>query len=197
MSHFNEKANDWDDESKVKMMGLLAKKTLEVLDIKKPVDILDFGCGTGLFGLEMVDIANTLVGIDTSEGMLEVFNKKTEGHENIESLLIDLETENYTNKFDLIVSSMTFHHLNNPKEMLTKLKSMLKPKGRIGIVDLDKEDGSFHPDNHKMGVKHFGFSKDELTEWGTLSKLKLDYQIINSIVKGEKQFPQFLAIFSN
>ena len=195
MSHFNEAAAQWDEEDKIKMMQQLAEKTLEKLNITKPIDILDFGCGTGLFGLEMAPIAKSITGIDTSEGMLEIFNKKTQNASHIKSVLIDLEKQNYDKKFDLIVSSMAFHHLEDPNKMITKLKSMLNPLGHIAIVDLDKEDGTFHPDNKAMGVRHFGFDQDELSQWAKLNELTLDHHIINFISKNQKEYGQFLAIF--
>ncbi|TNE97618.1 MAG: class I SAM-dependent methyltransferase [Deltaproteobacteria bacterium] len=196
MSHFNDKAAEWDNEGKIKMMAVLAKKTLERLSLARKLDIMDFGCGTGLFGLEMADYANTLLGIDTSSGMLEVFDKKTQDDSSVESLLIDLEKDSLDRKFDLIVSSMAFHHLNDPDKMIATLKSLLNPDGKIAIVDLDEEDGSFHPDNEGMGVKHYGFSKDRLSSWAEKHKLELDHSLINSIEKNDREYHQFLAIFS-
>ena len=153
MTHFNDQAAQWDSDDKIKMMMGLAEKTKEILNLSAPLEIMDFGCGTGLFGLEFADYASGLLGVDTSAGMLEVFNQKTNGVEKISSMLIDLEHEDLPKKFDLIVSSMAFHHLAAPDQMLMKMKQMLNPGGRMAIVDLDEEDGTFHPDNRAMGVK--------------------------------------------
>ncbi len=201
MCHFNTAANQWDTPDKIKMMETLAANTIEVLKIKselKDLKVLDFGCGTGLFGLNFLDYASTLMGIDTSEGMLKVFDEKTRDreHPEISRKLTNLEKENLDERFDLVVSSMTFHHLNNPREMIKKIKAMLTPSGQMAIVDLDKEDGSFHPDNEGMGVKHFGFSKEELSSWAGENNLSFDHRIINTIEKNERSYGQFLAVFS-
>jgi SAM-dependent methyltransferase len=196
LSHFNEQANEWDTESKVALMGLLAKKSLDVLALDKPIDIMDFGCGTGLFGLEFAGYAKTLVGIDTSPGMLDVFNRKIGGHRQFRSLQIDLETEDLRETFDLVVSSMAFHHLNDPRSMILKFKSMLNKGGRLAIVDLYKEDGSFHSDPQQMGVKHFGFSQEEHQEWADRAHMQVRSQLINNLQKGGKSYDQFLAVFS-
>jgi len=196
MSHFNDEAANWDDEGKVKMMKLLASQAMKVLKPQNDISIMDFGCGTGLFGLEFTDHAKSLLGIDTSEGMLEVFDKKTQGHDNFTSKNIDLESENLDQKFDLIVSSMAFHHLTNPYDVLVKFKSMINEGGKIAIVDLDKEDGSFHPDNEGMGVKHFGFSKQELESWASDAQLKMEHHFINEIEKNDNNYKQFLAVYS-
>ncbi len=197
MSHFNHVANTWDSEGKIKLMESLANNTCEKLKLKKDLDILDFGCGTGLFGLEFLDYAKSITGIDTSEGMLEVFKEKTKGHDHIECHLLDLEKEPYTGakKFDLVVSSMTFHHLNDPATMIKKLSGLLNKGGQMAIVDLEKEDGTFHPNNEEMGVKHFGFSEEELKAWGDKANLKVEVCTINSVEKNDRTYNQFLALF--
>lgn len=195
MNHFNDKAHEWDKPEKVNMMKKLATNTKSILNIEKKGKVLDFGCGTGLFGLEFEDLANEIVGIDTSEEMLKVWDKKTEGHTNISRQFINLEEENLSDKFDLIVSSMTFHHLNKPAELLIKLSQSLLDNGKMAIVDLEKEDGSFHPDNKKMGVNHFGFDENEIQSWANAANMKVKTYHINSIKKNDREYGQFLAIF--
>lgn len=200
MSHFNQEAANWDKPEKIELMKTLAEACKEVLNLTGPLDILDFGCGTGLFGFEFSEYFGSLMGIDTSSGMLEVFNKKSEGYPNIHSQMIDLEDPKVdidkSFKFDLIISSMAFHHLKEPETMLIKLKSYLKEGGKIAIVDLDTEDGSFHPDPKAMGVQHFGFAENQLQKWAENIHMNFEYSIINSINKDEKEFKQFLALYS-
>ena len=40
------------------------------------MDLLDFGCGTGLISLHLQPHVRSLWGVDTSSGMLEVFQGK-------------------------------------------------------------------------------------------------------------------------
>jgi ubiquinone/menaquinone biosynthesis C-methylase UbiE len=197
MSHFNHVANTWDSEGKIKLMGRLANNTCEKLKLKKDLDILDFGCGTGLFGLEFLDFAKSITGIDTSEGMLEVFKEKAKGFDHIDCHLLDLEKEPFESekRFDLIISSMTFHHLNDPSAMIEKLSGLLKVGGQMAIVDLEKEDGTFHPNNEEMGVKHFGFSEDEIKSWANKANLGVEVHTINSVDKNDRTYNQFLALF--
>ncbi len=197
MSHFNQMASQWDTPQKLEQARTLASRIKASLNGFNYNCVLDFGCGTGTLGIEMLSSIETrLLGVDTSEGMLEVLKQKSKVLPNIRSLLINLEEEIIKEKFDLIVSSMAFHHLNGPKEVLLKLKNMLNPGGRVVIVDLDQEDGSFHPDPKNMGVKHFGFSKDELQSWAQELGLKLEHSIVNTIEKNERKYDQFLAIYS-
>lgn len=198
MSHFNEVANEWDSEPKKKLMKVLAEKAIPKLNLSEcsPVKIMDFGCGTGLFGLEFYKYASELVGIDTSSGMLSVFKEKVGSNDRIRILNEDITQTEHREIYDLIVSSMVFHHIEDPKALLDLMKKLVSPNGKIAIVDLVQEDGSFHPDPVKMGVKHFGFSEDELATWADHCQLRLDYQVINSLEKGDKEYQQFLAVFS-
>lgn len=90
---------------------------------------------------------------------------------------------------------MAFHHLENPKLVLNKVYQMLNPKGIAVIVDLDKEDGTFHPDNEAMRVKHFGFSKEELLLWSQEFK-SVEHKIIHRVVKNDKSYPMFMLKIS-
>jgi len=195
MSHFNEVANEWDSPEKINLMNNLATETKKHLRISDGIDVLDFGCGTGLFGLHFLENAKTLTGIDTSKGMLDVFKRKVDDDQKLKTLMINLENEDHQGHYDLIVSSMAFHHLENPVVVLKKLKQMLKPNGVIAIIDLDHEDGTFHPDNNAMGVKHFGFSNEILMDWATKTELSIEHHIINSINKNDKIYQQFLCLY--
>ena len=196
MSHFNHAANTWDSEEKIKLMGDLAIKTRERLILKNKVDLLDVGCGTGLFSLEFIDQAKSITGIDTSEGMLAVFESKVANFDNIKSINIDLEKEDLAMTFDLIISSMVFHHLDHPEKMLMRLSSMLNIGGQIAIVDLETEDGSFHPRPVEMGVKHFGFSNEEIQSWSKSVGLSVEVSTISQKINNGKSYAQFLAVFT-
>ena len=207
MSHFNSSAPKWDAPEKVQMMEILASKTISALrhflTSGKKKDIIDFGCGTGLFGLAFSDYLNTLTGIDTSEGMLAVFNEKTANLPHIRAVFADLEDASFEpellplSRADLVISSMAFHHLKQPEVVLGRLKPILAAGGAFAIADLDEEDGTFHPNNVEMEVQHFGFSKTDVERWAQTSHLSLQYDIIHTIHKNDKTYPVFLAIMKN
>lgn len=197
MEHFNQVANSWDTPEKLKLSADYAEEISRHLknDVLK---VLEVGCGTGLLGSQFVKGNNKLTGVDTSKGMLEVFNEKFKNNSNVKSYLANLENENIPEHgFNLILSSMAFHHLIDPEKMLLKLKELSTSDGIIAIIDLDKEDGTFHPDPKNMGVHHFGFSKATIEQWGNSAGLTLlEWKIVHQIHKNEKVYPIFLAVFS-
>ena len=54
------------------------------------------------------------------------------------------------------------HHVPDTRALMQAFADALQPGGRIALVDLYAEDGSFHGDNAAKGVHHFGFAPDTL-----------------------------------
>ena len=62
--------------------------------------------------------------------------------------------------YDLIVCSMTLHHIKEMGPLLKLFHQVLLPSGALCIADLDLDDGKFHSNND--GVFHFGFDRATL-----------------------------------
>jgi 2-polyprenyl-3-methyl-5-hydroxy-6-metoxy-1,4-benzoquinol methylase len=95
--------------------------------------------------------------------MLEILAAKTKaaGIANIQPMYLDLEDPTAVPpKVDVIVSSMTLHHVRDILRLAKILFSMLGPDGHIALADLSTEAGDFHSDN--AGVHHFGFDAEWL-----------------------------------
>lgn len=197
MQHFTEMAKTWDTPEKVERNIQYANEIKKFLSKDHGLKILDIGCGTGLLGGQFLNETNTLIGVDTSSGMLEVFNGKYLGLNNSKSYLMDMTKEDLPESgFDLIVSAMAFHHIKDTYPMLSVLKEKLNKHGILAIIDLDEEDGSFHPDPKNMGVHHFGFSKTQNEMWATeMDFTLLERKIIHVVEKNEKNYPIFLAVY--
>jgi len=63
---------------------------------------------------------------------------------------------------DVIVSSMTLHHIGDIEKIAKTFFYALVPGGQIAIADLDPDDGKFHQDT--MGIEHNGFDREHLKE---------------------------------
>ncbi len=199
MTHFNKSANEWDTPEKIILNEKYSETIKSLIPSKHPKKVLDLGCGTGLLISNFQNNQSTLIGVDTSVGMLEVFNKKFAGLSNVKSYLLNLEEESFSEgQFDLIISSMAFHHLKKPKQMIEKLRKLLSTEGVIAIIDLDEEDGSFHPDPKNMGVFHSGFSQATTAMWAKEAHFKHSHRkIIHTMTKNDKSYPIFLALYSD
>ncbi len=95
---------------------------------------LDIGCGSGILAFELSKYYDSVVGVDISHKMLAIAQTKRDSP-NIEYLYMNANHLELNKKFDLIVSSTTFHHLENLPATLQTLKQLLNPSGKIVLRD--------------------------------------------------------------
>ena len=75
MSRFDMEALTWDDLlRRVELAKAVIKNIIPYL--KGNERVLDFGCGTGLIGLNIAFFVKEMIGVDISKKMVEKFNKK-------------------------------------------------------------------------------------------------------------------------
>jgi len=182
LQRFDKDAATWDElPRRTKLAKAVVKNVKEHIKNKR---VLEFGCGTGLVGINLAPYAKSVKGIDTSEKMVEKFNEKAKKLKlNAHAEVKDIFEVN--EKFDTVVSSMTIHHIKDIKKLSKKLKEITN---EVFIADLVKEDGSFHTRGND-DVMHFGFSIEELKEF--FKGWEMDYKIIHT-VKKHKDFDVFL-----
>lgn len=160
IERFNEIAAHWDeDPARVRMAEAVAQSMLAALTPQGSEQVLEFGCGTGLITLAVAPHVAHITAMDSSTEMLAVLRHKCEQC-SVANLTLrqgtvpdDLPDASY----DLVVSSMTLHHVADVGHLFRILFDRLKPGGRVAFADLDTEDGSFHGD--APGVAHHGFER--------------------------------------
>jgi 2-polyprenyl-3-methyl-5-hydroxy-6-metoxy-1,4-benzoquinol methylase len=161
---FDKEAREWDEyPGHVKLATDIAAAMSRHLSLNAKTDILDFGCGTGLLTLPWAPRVRSLTGVDSSQGMVDMMASKAakQGLTNVKTLRLDLDKgAALGGRYDLIVSSMTLHHIRNIEALLKQFHRVLAPSGRICLADLDPDGGRFHSDNR--GVFHNGFEREEL-----------------------------------
>ena len=164
--NFDQEASSWDENPiRVKMAGDVASALRREINITKDMDVLDYGCGTGLIMLRIQAFVNTVTGIDSSGGMLNVLNEKIHRQKltNVSTRHLDMEAgEGLNDKFHLIVSSMTLHHIQQLEILVKQLSKYLHAGGYLCIADIDPDDGLFHGDN--QGVYHHGFERSHVKD---------------------------------
>jgi len=164
--NFDSEAAAWDEEPRrVQLAKDLFHAIHEEVVLTPAMDVLDFGCGTGLVTLPLAEHAGRVTGVDSSRGMLEVLHRKIEANRigNVTACRLDLERGDVLEgHYDLVVTTMTLHHVQDIPPLLDQFVKILKPGGRVCIADLDSENGEFHanPD----GVFHNGFDRKALRD---------------------------------
>jgi ubiquinone/menaquinone biosynthesis C-methylase UbiE len=199
-NRFDSSAKEWDLEpERVKTANAVADAIIQSLQLNKDMIAMDYGAGTGLVTLKINSYVKKITAVDSSKGMLKVLEEKIKklNIRNVDTLYWDIKRKEFEkSKYDLIVSSMTLHHIKNTKKAIDYFFNALKDGGQIGIADLEKEQGDFHFDN--TGVEHFGFDREKLkTIFDEVGFKNININIVYIRTKetknGEiKNFPIFL-----
>lgn len=196
MNDFNLRAAEWDTPQRVKQAQRVAAAIEGVVALNSSMDVMEYGCGTGLVGLQVIDKVGSITFVDTSEGMLEGLSSKIEQMQldNAQVCNVDLSADStFSGAYDLIFSSMTLHHIPDYAAIITRFYGLLKSKGKLAIVDLVSEDGSFHGEGFDG---HNGFDLAQLTQTFEVSGLTVIYSDVFMEVKRDngRSYPLFLIV---
>lgn len=171
----------------------------------------------------------SLVGVDTAEGMISAFRTKLEDLKEpnlcaINHLLTSADSPELQDaaaklpgaeggnaqRFDLVVSHLTLHHIDDLAAVFKTMYECLKPGGAVALTDYEdfgREAIRFHPEKKRPGVEHHGIKRkvaeDLLTKAGFkevrveeayVLKKKVDDEEGMEKVVGEMAFP-FLLLY--
>jgi 2-polyprenyl-3-methyl-5-hydroxy-6-metoxy-1,4-benzoquinol methylase len=165
-SYFDDAAATWDEKpDRIALAKSVGEAVLHAVSPTKSMDVLDYGCGTGLLGLFLLPHVKSVTGADASTGMLDVLQKKIDnnGLANMKTIRLDLENDSVpAGQYHLIVSNMTMHHIADTEKVVEAFYTMLHPHGILCIADLDSEPGIFHAPEVADSVHHHGFNRMEL-----------------------------------
>jgi len=199
-NRFDKAASSWDeDPERVEMAKHFATAIEDIVPLDLNMQVMDFGCGTGNVAIRLAPLVGEITAVDSSSGMINVLEKKLaeSSTKNIKPLLTELDEDSFRDtSFDLIYTCLTFHHIDDIERVLHLFYKMLSPSGYLVLIDLEKEDGSFHDDN--TGVVHFGFDPELLSR--TLEDIGLTdiysrtaYTRVKTLPSGiSREYPIFL-----
>jgi len=178
---FDNISSKYDNLNRVISFGIdvkWRKKILKMVALKNPDTILDIATGTGDLAILLANTnAKKIIGLDISEGMLEVGKQKI-AHKNltdkIEMVLGDSEKIPYEdNSFDVVTVAFGIRNFEDLEKGLAEILRVLKPGGLFVILETSvPEKFPF-----KQGYKFY--TKNILPIIGKLfSKDKVAYQYL-------------------
>jgi ubiquinone/menaquinone biosynthesis C-methylase UbiE/biotin operon repressor len=112
-----------------------------LLKLLPPMVIADLGAGEGTISQLMAQRARKVIAIDNSEKMVEFGSELARRHgiRNLEYRLGDLEQVPIrSGTVDLAFLSQALHHARHPERAVSEAWRILKPGGRIAILDLNR-----------------------------------------------------------
>lgn len=149
------------------------------IDTENP-KILDIGAGTGLlsaFLMERYPEASFTL-IDISEKMLDIAKDRFRGNSNVKYIVADYSKYSFVEKYDMIVSALSIHHLEDKekKEIYKKSYSLLKQNGVI--INADQVHGEtpfiekLNKDIWRRYIEDSGLPEEEIL--AGYERIKLD-----------------------
>ncbi|MDE3087988.1 MAG: methyltransferase domain-containing protein [Chloroflexota bacterium] len=118
----------------------IAKRLLQLIDLRPGWHVLDAGTGTGLvalLGAPRVGKTGKMIGIDLSEAMLELARAKAAqfGFTQCEFRIGDLERLEFPDvAFNAVLSQFALHH-TDPAPVLREFHRVLMPGGKLVLQD--------------------------------------------------------------
>jgi ubiquinone/menaquinone biosynthesis C-methylase UbiE len=158
MNVFDRIAQHYDSEKQQALaQQILTVLKKEIGDCSQKV-ILDYGCGTGLIGLELAQVCKEIILMDPSVEMMKIVNDKIQHAEltNTQTIRGSFSTGKIPEiQADSIIVSLVLLHVPETQELLNHLYAALKDQGEIFVVDFDKNE---HVQHEKV---HNGFNQKE------------------------------------
>lgn len=141
---------------------ILREKTISMAGVNTGDCILDIGCGTGTLALAIkrrTGPSGKVFGIDIISGMIEISKRKAEKEgEDVSFGLGSINNIPFPNEmFDVIFCSFMIFHMSEGVRLkgIAEIRRVLKPQGRVLVVDLASpvdslletgvKDGSLQP----------------------------------------------------
>lgn len=123
--------------------------------------IADLGCGTGAMTAILAPHVKHVIGVDASEEMLDAAKARLALSANIEFRKGSLEALPLEAvSVDAATLMLVLHHLPSPAEALAEAARVLKPGGRVLIVDMAPHEKDDY--RQQMGHVWLGFSEDQM-----------------------------------
>jgi len=132
-------------------------------ELLPPLDVVDIGCGDGHLALEAARWARHVTGIDRSDDVLEHAKALAARRQvtNVEWRKGDLSRLPLRDaSHDVALLSQSLHHASDPERALAEAVRVLRPSGRLLLMDLKAHDQSWV--RARFGDRHLGFTTDEL-----------------------------------
>jgi ubiquinone/menaquinone biosynthesis C-methylase UbiE len=160
-----------------------------LLKLMPPMVIADLGAGEGTISQLMAQRAKKVIAIDNSEKMVEFGAELARKHGigNMEYRLGDLEDVPIrSGTVDLAFLSQALHHARHPNRALEEARRILKPGGRVAILDLNRHH--FEEAREMYADVWLGFTELELERYLKVGGFK---NVETAVVYKEPESPYF------
>lgn len=166
-------ATTYDTSERIQIAKVASDAIREYVGDATSKNAIDFGCGTGLVGMNLLNDFHSMLFLDTSQNMITQIKQKISGFgiQNADTLCFDFEQEGLADlRADYIFMAQVLLHIQDVEFVLSRLFDVLNDGGHLLIVDFNK--------NEKVvsDIVHNGFDQAKLADRMT----KIGYKKIRS-----------------
>lgn len=165
-----------------------------LLKLMPPMVIADLGAGEGTFSQLLAQRAEKVIAVDNSEKMVEFGSAvaRENGYSNLEYRLGEIENPPIdSDSVDLAFFSQALHHAEHPAVAIAAAHRILKPGGRIIILDLLKHQ--FEDARELYADQWLGFSELDISRFLKSAGFR---EIEVSVVDREPDAPHFQTVMA-
>ncbi len=167
-SFFDSIGPEWDALRRVFGDDLLRARATNAL-VQPGLRVADIGTGTGILALELARLGLDVVGIDSSDAMLETARRKWREIEATHPGRVEFRRGDAhdlpldTASFDAVFAHMVLHSVVDPERAIHEMARIARPGGQVVLVD-------FMPHTHvwmkeELGLVWLGFEPEMLARW--------------------------------
>ena len=139
-------ANRYDTPERIEIANVSADAIREYLVDTKNKRAIDFGCGTGLVGMNLIDVFHSVLFLDSSQNMIHEVEHKISSSsiQNAATLCFDFEKDSLSDLHaDYIFMAQVLLHIKDVDLILSRLYEILNESGHLLIIDFNKMKTSF------------------------------------------------------
>jgi len=130
------------------------EEILDALHLERTASVADIGAGTGYFSVRIAKRIpeGKIFAADIEPDMVRYLGERArrEHLSNVTPLQASADSANLPETVDVVLVVDTYHHIGNRTQYFPKLKSSLRPKGRLAIVDFKADSPSGPPAQHRV-----------------------------------------------
>jgi ArsR family transcriptional regulator len=142
--------------------------------LQRNLTIADLACGTGVIAAALAPHVARVIGVDQSAAMLRAAERRLREYHNVELRQGDLENIPLADSAcDAVLLVLALAYVSEPAIALREAVRIVKPAGRIVILDLLRHDQ--HDFRRRMGQQHNGFETNDLRSLMTTVDLDVDH----------------------
>ena len=126
-------------------------EVLKTLGLAPGDDVADIGCGIGYFAIpatEIVDPAKKFYGVDPSREMLDELARRMTGKADGRIELVQSDPDDFkipSESVDFVLVANVFHEVENKAAFLRETLRILRPGGRLGLVEWRAAEAPYGP----------------------------------------------------